>query len=385
MNVTQITCKKRKKLKLAEEFYLIFISLATINYALENASVVNFVRTLNLALMLITVIFIILIRKYSIKKLAIFALIFLYGALDFYLSGYTDMVVLLLAVYLCENILIDKVLCLVFKIRLIIFMILNLLAITGMIDNTIKSVNKFTGIATAYAPGYIGGNTYACQLGILILLYLAINRYNVTLKKIFTIFTISIVSYIFDKSRTGLGLMLLLSILLLLFRNTQKKHKIAAYLMKYVYIFILVFNFVFIYLFMRTGYGNTYMDVINNIVFNGRIGLAVLNLGIYPITLFGNHIDVSVIASDHMYYMLDNGYTVLLLYYGIVGLVWYSFIQHSVLHKLYTENEFILMCISLIIYLWGLYEGQMVSLGGSFCSLILYSLIRNDKKRRSIK
>ena len=121
------------------------------------------------------------------------------------------------------------------------------------------------------------------------------------------------------------------------------------------------------------------MAFINDGIFNGRIGLAVMNLNTYHVSLLGSKIDSSIVAANNMYSALDNGYTVLLLYYGIIGLIWYSYIQVATAKKLAKIDELTLMVALVMINFWGIYEGQMVSLGGNFMVIAFLANITYGK------
>ena len=120
------------------------------------------------------------------------------------------------------------------------------------------------------------------------------------------------------------------------------------------------------------------MSTVNDVLFNGRIGLALMNFNTYGISLFGSPIDVSIVAKTNRYYALDNGYTVLVLYYGLIGLLWYSYIQIQTAKKLEKINELVLMVVLFIINIWGIYEGNMVSLGGNFMIIAFLSKVTDN-------
>ncbi|MBT8922061.1 hypothetical protein ACXO2X_09510, partial [Lactobacillus delbrueckii subsp. bulgaricus] len=128
---------------------------------------------------------------------------------------------LLLAAYIADRIDFNQVIKVLFWEKLIIFVTLNLLAISGVIEITTLSVNKFFSIVTAYGPGYVSTNVYGCQAGVLILLYWVANRYNLNKLKIIVPWLFEIVIYMICRSRTGL-LLISLAMIILLICNTPK-------------------------------------------------------------------------------------------------------------------------------------------------------------------
>ena len=367
------------KLKLSTALYLLFIIVATFNYSMEASVIKNPLRQINLVIIFTIAICLIILKKYTIKKICLLVLALIYGALDYYLSGYTDMLILLLAAYIADRIDFNQVIKVLFWEKLIIFVTLNLLAISGAIEMTTLSVNKFFSIATAYGPGYGSTNVYGCQAGVLILLYWVANRYNLNKLKIIVPWLFEIVIYMICRSRTGL-LLISLAMIILLICNTPREHFIIKRLLTVAYPIILAANFGIIYLFPRLGgFGNPIIAFINDGIFNGRIGLAVMNLNTYHVSLLGSKIDSSIVAANNMYSALDNGYTIILLYYGIIGLIWYSYIQVATAKKMAKIDELTLMVALFIINYWGIYEGQMVSLGGNFMVIAFLANITYGK------
>lgn len=369
--------RKFHKIKLNTGLYLLFIFITTFNYSLEASVIENPLRQMNLAIMIIIAVTLIILKKYTLKMFSLLILSLLYGVLNYYLSGYTDMVILLLTTYIADKIDFDRIIKVLFWEKLVIFCTLNLFAVSGIIGMTEMSVNKFFTAATAYGPGYGSTNVYGCQAGVIIMLYWAVNRYRLNKIRIIVPWVLEIGIYLICRSRTGF-LLASFAMIVLLICNAPKNHSKLKKLLTIAYPLILTINFGMIYLFPRLGgYGNPVMAFINDGVFNGRIGLAMMNLNTYRVSLLGTEIDSSIVAANNVYSALDNGYTILLLYYGIVGLIWYSYIQISTVRKLAKLNEVVLMLVITIINAWGMYEGQMVSLGGNFMVVALLANIHS--------
>ena len=90
---------KKYRIKLDTLIFLIFIMLATFNYSMELSIVGNPFRQVILVLMLILLLFTIILKKYTIKKMIVFITAIVYGLVNYRVSGYTDLFILLLAAY----------------------------------------------------------------------------------------------------------------------------------------------------------------------------------------------------------------------------------------------------------------------------------------------
>ena len=368
---------KKYRIKLDTLIFLIFIMLATFNYSMELSIVGNPFRQVILVLMLILLLFTIILKKYTIKKMIVFITAIVYGLVNYRVSGFTDIFILLLAAYVADQVDFNNVLKVLFWEKLVIFLSLNIFSVLGVIEMTKFSINKYLSIVEAYAPGYVSPNVYGSQAGVLFLLYLSINRYKLTKLKVLLVWFLSVLVYIICRSRTELILVSVTTVLLLICNNPKNFNKVKR-ILSWGYPSILVLNFGLIYTFSILGYGNPIMSTVNDVLFNGRIGLALMNLNTYGISLFGSPIDVSIVAKTNIYYALDNGYTVLVLYYGLIGLLWYSYIQIQTAKKLEKINELVLMVVLFIINIWGIYEGNMVSLGGNFMIIAFLSKVTDN-------
>ncbi|HFI0744144.1 TPA: hypothetical protein ACGO4V_000189 [Streptococcus suis] len=307
----------------------------------------------------------------------VFITAIVYGLVNYRVSGYTDIFILLLAAYVADQVDFNNVLKVLFWEKLVIFLSLNIFSVLGVIEMTKFPINKYLSIVEAYAPGYVSPNVYGCQAGVLFLLYLSINRYKLTKLKVLLVWFLSVLVYIICRSRTELILVSVTTVLLLICNNPKNFNKVKR-ILSWGYPSILVLNFGLIYTFSILGYGNPIMSTVNDVLFNGRIGLALMNFNTYGISLFGSPIDVSIVAKTNIYYALDNGYTVLVLYYGLIGLLWYSYIQIQTAKKLEKINELVLMVVLFIINIWGIYEGNMVSLGGNFMVMAFLSKVTDN-------
>ena len=121
-----------------------------------------------------------------------------------------------------------------------------------------------------------------------------------------------------------------------------------------------------------TGYQNisTMADFINDVLFNGRIGLAYMSLLVYPITLFGKALDYSI-WNEYQYFALDNGQVMLLLQFGIVGFLAYFYTIQKTLIRIKKEKEVVFGIVMSVFLIWSMYEGTMYFIGKNFALLFI--------------
>ena len=352
-------------------FYWCFLIIITINYSLQGTLISNPLRCFNIAVALVCSVFCIFLKKYSRAKLVSVFFIYLFGLVNYLITGYTDFLMLILAVFMADEIDVDKLLNILFFERLLIFSAANIGALIGILPITVEQINKHINIVTAYAPGYAGANTYSCQVGILLLLYLARKRKNINIMHFLVIIGAESITYMITRSRTGLFL-IVLTLFGIFILNEFGNRKLLQWICRNSYILFVLCLFGIIFAFKKVGYGNLVLDVLNDVLFNGRIGLSTMYLTTYQVPLLGKNLDMTMISSN-AYYALDNGYVVLLFYYGIVGFALYSFIMIKVLRTLLKKKEMILVVICMVTMIWSAYEAQMISLAGNFVILLSQS------------
>ena len=112
------------------------------------------------------------------------------------------------------------------------------------------------------------------------------------------------------------------------------------------------------------------VKILNDGLFNGRIGLAYTSLLVYPITLFGKQIDTGI-WNQWQYYSLDNGQVMILLEYGIAGFLCYFWTVQKTLNQIKKEKETVFAIVMIVFLAWSMYEGTMYFIGKNFALLFL--------------
>lgn len=185
--------------------------------------------------------------------------------------------------------------------------------------------------------------------------------------------------YKLSGTRTTFILIMLAIILEMLcnIRNVVGFKMFLKKIMPFMYILILVFMFMCIGIFVKIGYTNNILNIINDKIFNGRLGLGALYFSTYHFSLFGNKLDMSLV-SNSSYYALDNGYVILFMYYGVIGFLLVMYIIQKLIYALRNNGEVFLMLLCIVMGLWAMYEGMLVSLAGNFMILFYGKYCRKE-------
>lgn len=361
-------------IKTSNLLYKIVLILLTLDSAISNTSISDSFKDpfhhYCLFIVLIVGGLILISRNYTKRFLCLNIIIILFAIISYKISGNSDIFTSILLIMLAWQMDLDEILKMIFKIRITVFVFIILLSLIGILDiGAIATSSEDKGVLL----GYGHANVFAGTVGILIFLLFAINRNKI--KNIDYIIAIlaDIATFYLSKSRTGLLCISLVIILTFATKMSIKFNYIILKLSKYIlpFIFIFVFSLVGIRI---AGVAPKFIDIMDKTM-NGRILLACMNLKYYPITLLGQEVDVSLIASHNRYYALDNGYVYILIHYGIIGLMVILGLQQWAIMHCRKLDESVLCVISMMVLCWMMYEGMMVSATTNFTLLFSVTLI----------
>lgn len=340
---------------------------------LESSSIENYSNTIThdaiLGICLLMALICLFYKKYNNTQFIRIFFLNIIGVICFISSGNTGLLMTILPITLLPKGDFDKILKYMFKIFIFMFLIIVLASQIGILSNDSIEVAKYTYIAEGMTLGFGHPNTLAAQITTLVLMYLCIHRYELNSKHLFFAFIVCFITYEITKCRTAFGLGLL-TLFLICLRNKRVIKKAILNVTPYVYFFSIILVFICIALYMYLGHDNSLVQYINDGIFNGRIGLAARALSYYPVTLFGIHMDTTILQ-QYGYFALDNGQVNILISYGIIGFIVYFWLFQKILLNINKNKEFILSVVLISFILWSMYEGSMYYLGKNFALMFL--------------
>lgn len=369
----QVILTKSLVFKIKEIFYYLFIGAIILNYSLETISINNYnnsyIHDFFLVVWLGSISMCIFFQHYSCKKLLKLSVFSVVGILCYFSSGNTNLLITVLAICMLESIDFDRLLRFIFIEKIIIFLIVVTAALIGILQNSSIQVMKYTYTADGMTLGYSHPNMLAAEAGSIMLLFLCIHRHHLKIKYFIFFIVLDFILYNISKCRTAC-LIILIAVLLLIFMKSVRIRNIFMKLLPKMYILVLLLLTILILIYAHLGWGHPISHNINDMIFNGRIGLAYTSLVTYPVSLFGTNIDTSI-WGIYTYYALDNGQVMLLLYYGIVGFLIYFLIIQENLKYIKKQNDYVLGVTFCVFLLWSMYEGTMYFIGKNFALLFL--------------
>lgn len=356
-----------------DSLYKCYIFLLVLMYMLEATSWQDFNNSVFHNVLLLFVIFVAILytsqKKFALSELIQFFLINLIGILCFLSSGNTGLFFTMLAITLFPDGYLDKVLRMIYREEVVLFVGIIIVSQAGLLNNYIMMINKGSYVANARTLGFSHPNMLAAQATSIVFLYLCINRENVKKRNIVAALIMLAIIFYFSQGRTSL-LLGGLAVILIAIKDQRWLNKIILKILPWVYlgVFIILISCMAAYAVLGENAG--IVKVINDSFFNGRIGLAYRSLLAYPITLFGKTIDTSI-WNQWQYYSLDNGQVMILLEYGVVGFFAYFWIIQKTLKKIKDEKEIVFAIVIIVFLIWSMYEGTMYFIGKNFALLFL--------------
>lgn len=363
------------RLKSQDLSYKLLLCFATLDAALYSTTISDIIKApfhkITLILILVLSLTCLFEKKYTRKYFISNVLIILFGIVSYVISGNTDIFVSVLIVSLAWEVDIEDILKIIFSIRLIVFLTTILLAICGILE---MGTIALTSAEKSVMFGYGHANTFAGNAGLLIFLMFAICRKRLRLLHFMIALFAEIFVFYFSRSRTSL--MLVAGLIIALLLSAKIKKRVLLCISKGFLCVLLLFLFLTI-VFAIQGMCKNFVNVIDKLM-NGRILLSVMNLKYYPVTILGQRVDLSLIAADHSYYVLDNGYVYVLIHYGVVGLIVITGMAQKAILECVKNKEEILVIICMLILCWMAYEGMMISTTSNFT--LLFSVASLNRK-----
>ena len=369
--------------KQSDFLYEFLLMLLTVDAALYNTTISESIKQpihdVCIFIGLATAFLCIVFKKYTSKILVFHIALYAFAIISYIISGNSDILMSILLVMLAWKMNIDNILREVFEIRFIVFAFVIILALIGILDKgVIADISANKGVML----GYGHANTFAGTAGILIFLMFAINRRNIRNIHIFIAIIADVLVFYFSRSRTALLLITFAIIFVWIHKHSYRFSSGIRKISLYVLPVLLIALFVLIKL--RTE--NILPRFVDGVdwFMNGRIFLASMNLRYYPITVLGQKVDLTIIASQNKYFALDNGYTYILIHYGIVGLAIITGLQELAVSRCKRANDTVLCILCVLIMVWLMYEGMMVSATSNFTLLFATAFLKKKYKQQQI-
>ncbi|CDB16986.1 putative uncharacterized protein [Clostridium sp. CAG:221] len=364
--------KYKYSFTLGEWLYYIFFALLTIGKGMglgANSKILQLITIIAFIMLLIKLV----ITKYTKKEIIICIVLIAIGIMSCLSSGREGVLLTIITIIGLKKIPYRRVLYLAFIIRSFIFTALITLSLSGIIENvTINHWRDGVGIVSRYGLGYEHPNLLHTNLFILIILFIYIFYEKLNVICYISILVINWIIYSFSVSRTGLFAIILAVLITALLKRKLISKKIFYSICKMVIPLCVLFT-------ILTSLGYDKFNIIKNLdrLLSGRIYYSSYFLQNYKWNGFGRSL-----SGDKN--LLDNGYVVLIINYGIIIFGLYIFGYYKIIKKFIVHNMDKELLMIILFSIYGITEGYIPNIFMNLSLIFLSGVIFIENKFFSI-
>lgn len=363
--------------------YFIFIFLLVLNDAIGNTSLESYQQTIVHDIILgLSIIFALVsmfnIKNYFNKDAILNILLIIMGFVIYLYSRKTGLLMVILSAVCCIKINYQSLFKMIFFEKIVLLSITIILSFFDLLEGKESLLFIFETYTKQELLGYSHANVFAASCSLLIILFIILYNERICKKNYIILICINILIFLLSRSKISFFLTMVFIVFNLFITQYRNKIKVKnRNVIVYLCYFIILTNFILILL--KIFYtNNDFLLFIDHYIFHGRIGLSAEYLKTYGLTIFGSILDLDLISKKLWYTALDNGYTILLLYYGVVGFGIYVYILFKSIYNLTRKNCMMIDLLIVIFVIWIMYEGIMLS---STSSLILLFYNKNIRAK----
>ena len=276
-------------------------------------------------------------RKSELKNICI---IFFIGIINYITGKETTILFTAIAIATLKNTDIRKILKIMFLTRIIAFIIMLTLSISGIIpNNSTEFYREGAGFVNRITFGYSHPNLTQASFVLIVVLYVYNFYEKIDLKRIVILESLNYLLYQFTVSRSGFFILSIFLIYVYLTKKIKTIHKNSKKLLNATLFFSILFSFIVAHL-----YGEN--SIINklDVILTGRITYMSETVNNYQIPFFS--------TNKYNNILFDNGYFDLIYNGGLLAFAWYMYNQiktNKILAKNNLEKE-IIVTFFLFIY-----------------------------------
>lgn len=299
--------------------YLEYTTFAKIEYMTE---IINALKMIAYVLAAILLMMQLMMRKKSIKYLIVFFCILLYFTYQGFVENRNSVFVVVLLSSIFDEKYFDKFISDILRLSIVLYISTIFSCWFGFIENVYTTRNKFNSQWIAGGNGFVYSGQMMMMLIPIVFMYYYKKRGKITLLD--NIFWLSIDAFIFSKSLTIMGFVLIIFFIVIInILEHRRKHNNVT-MLKRKNIVLMPFVFFAIDMILLWIY-NKFFEVgqVLDVLFNGRLNLGNIMIKNYGIKMFGtsffnntNYGYYEILDSEYVYMIVGDG-----VIYTIIGLI----------------------------------------------------------------
>lgn len=306
------------------------------------------------------------------ESICIFSLL-LIGLLDFFIGDVTT--VLFTSISLCclKNVKRDNIFKIMFWVRLISFILMIFLSVTGIINNEyILHYRQEMGFVKRFCFGYSHPNLVHSTFSTIIFLFGYIYYKKINVLVIIILESLNYLLYNYTLSRTGFIILTLYLIFILLFKNFNIIRKIVPKMLKYA-----MFIFILISVVLAYTYSNNEFVKQLDTLLTGRINYINVLIKNYAIPIIGSDYYNNVV-------IFDNGYFSMFYEGGLLATIWFVYYLTKTNQFLIKENKDKEMLLMLFFLFYCMFESYFMSVLMNPSLIFICDYIFDEKEKNNL-
>ena len=306
--------------------------------------------------------------SFTRKEFIFISISLLVGIANFVLTLKPTLMLTCICLIGLKNIDINKMFKNILNIRVFTFILTIFLSSIGIMNNVVSNVWKTDHLVTRYSLGYLHSNTLHLSLFLIVSLIIYIYFDKIKVKHYLLIMLVNIIIYRYSICRTGFIAIVMLLFLHFIVKNNQIiKKNISKVVLPLLLIVIFVSFF--------SGLMYNKIELVNklNSIVTGRIAYSNYYLTNYSASLFGHNISNDTNA------IIDNGYILLYIQYGIVGSLYVLYIIYRIVKNIKINLDYKKAVLIIMFLLYVLTESFLPNIFMNFTLLFCADIFFNNK------
>ena len=314
-------------------------------------------------------------RRIDMKEIAIC----IYGLLTYFISKEVAFLFFAFVIVASRMIEKDKIILFWMKMQMgILALCIVLYPVFLMLGSPYAVSNVIDGRLRHYFF-FSHPNNFGMSLALCVMAYIYVHYKRISYRKVNLILFLSAVFiYIFPNSRSAALILIIFMVFLFMMRNMLSLWKIG---MKLIFPVSLIFSILFVWRILRGGISSE-----NNFVSRFMGASAMLN--IYPLNMFGHHIDQigKLVNFQDNWIRLwgDVAYIRLFIAFGIVGGIFFLKSLSFTLYDYIKREEYLRVNLLAIVCIYGILEWSAFQIMISFPLIFIADSFEQKNKRRPV-
>ncbi len=307
--------------------------------------------------------------RFNKKELwRIFSLMII-GIIDFVIGDVTT--VLFTAISLCclKNVNRENILKIMFMVRLISFLMMITLSLTGIINNEyIFHYRTGVGNIKRYCFGYSHPNLVHSSFSIIVFLFGYIYHKKINIFTVGIIETFNFILYKYTFSRTGFIILTLYLVLIYLYKKSKSIKKMIPKLLKVELILVILISIV-----LALSYTNSEFVKKLDVLLTGRLKYMNILIKNYRIPIIGSNSFNNIV-------LFDNGYFSMFYEGGLLASVWFIYYLAQTNKTLIKQNKEQKILLMIFFLFYCMFESYFMSILMNPTLIFIIDYIFEEKK-----